>query len=683
MPVCILMTMMMMSIAGISVNSMSMAGLILGIGMIVDASIIILENTYSFRLRGEKSAIAAILGSRDMFNAILGSTLTTICVFLPIIIYKNELGMIGNMFQDMIITVCFSLMCSLFVAVTLVPALCGSILKLNTRTQKPLRVKFLKKIDDAMVKGEDKLREAYAKLLDYFLSKKIMLIVPLILLFILSILYLSTIGISLTPQMTTDDEITLSLTMPQGTNNTVVAQRLSTMQDSVLSVLPQDSYEAYSMSVGTSNSGSITIYLPDITAQLYSVSELQDLLRPLFNRSADETWLFSSGRGMNSSSIDVEIRSDDTTAALEVANQVVAILQGVEGTDNVESDLTNGAPQVKVSLNRDVTDSLGITASDISNALTVALSGNTVTELSTFSTEDSYDLDVIISGDSLQTINDLESLLITTSSGISIRLDSVADFSIGTAPLTITRENKERINHVTASLREGYSANDVQNAVNRALDQYLVLPEGVTISQGGEMSDFSEYIPTLIIILLLALFLVYAVMAAQFESLIDPLIIFATVPLLMIGVVAIHVAYGQDFTLFSFVGIVALIGVVVNNGIVLVDWINHLVRIERMPVREACLSSAKSRLRPILMTTLTTIIGLVPMAFFPGEGSEMLQPIALTFTGGILTGSFLTLFLSPVLYALFNKKRGDKVNNPDSLQNQLVEFDERVRLGEL
>ena len=183
-------------------------------------------------------------------------------------------------------------------------------------------------------------------------------------------------------------------------------------------------------------------------------------------------------------------------------------------------------------------------------------------------------------------------------------------------------------------------------------------------------------------IVLLALLLVYAVMAAQFESLIDPLIIFATVPLLLIGVVFIHITYNQDFTLFSFVGIIALIGVVVNNGIVLVDWINQLVRHERIDVRTACLSAARSRLRPILMTTLTTIIGLIPMAFFPGEGSEMLQPIALTFIGGITTGAFLTLLLSPVLYSILNRKRAEKVRNPESLENQLLSFDERIRKGE-
>lgn len=683
MPICILITLMCMSIAGISVNSMSMAGLILGIGMIVDASIVILENTYSFRLKGEQSAISAILGSRDMFNAILGSTLTTICVFLPLIIFKNDLEMIGIMFQDMIVTVCISLASSLFVSVTLVPALAGSILRLNTRTQKPLKNKELRAIDNAVAKSEDKLRDAYAAVLGYFLDHKAFLIVPLVLLFILSLCFLGRIGLSLTPQMTTDDEVTLSLSMAQGTSDDVIAQRLFTMQDEVMAALPEDAYESISLSTGSSASGTLRISLPDITSQLYSASEVEDMIRPLMNRYSDEEWTFSGGMGFGGSAIDIEIRSSDLDLSGQVADEIARILRSVEGTDNVESDLENGAPQIRVELDEDVANSLGVTASAVSSALSTAVGGTTAVELTTFSSDTTYDLDVILSDADLSSIDDLNRIMIPTTGGTSVRLDTVATLVEETSPLSIQREDKERVNHVTASLLDGYSSSEVQNAVDQALAEHLVLPEGVEISQAGEMASFSGYTPTLVMIVLLALFLVYAVMAAQFESLIDPLIIFATIPLLMIGVVFIHIAYGQSFTLFSFVGIVALIGVVVNNGIVLVDWINRLVRVERMQVREACLSAARSRLRPILMTTLTTILGLIPLAFFPGEGTEMIQPIALTFVGGITTGAFLTLLLSPVLYSILNRRRAFKVNRPDSLQNQLLEYEHRLRRGEL
>ena len=387
--------------------------------------------------------------------------------------------------------------------------------------------------------------------------------------------------------------------------------------------------------------------------------------------------------GFGGSAIDIEIRSSDLDLSGQVADEVARILRSVEGTDNVESDLENGAPQIRIELDEDVANSLGVTASTVSSALSTAVGGTTAVELTTFSSDTTYDLDVILSDADLSSIDDLNRIMIPTTGGTSVRLDTVATLVEETSPLSIQREDKERVNHVTASLLDGYSSSEVQSAVDQALAEHLVLPEGVEISQAGEMASFSGYTPTLVMIVLLALFLVYAVMAAQFESLIDPLIIFATIPLLMIGVVFIHIVYGQSFTLFSFVGIVALIGVVVNNGIVLVDWINRLVRVERMQVREACLSAARSRLRPILMTTLTTILGLIPLAFFPGEGTEMIQPIALTFVGGITTGAFLTLLLSPVLYSILNRRRAFKVNRPDSLQNQLLEYEHRLRRGEL
>lgn len=676
MPICVLITLMIMSITGMSVNSMSMSGLILGIGMIVDASIIILENTYSFRQQGEKSAIAAILGSKNMFLAIVASTLTTLCVFVPFIIYKYDLGMMGIMFQDLVITVCISLACSLFVSVTLVPALCGSILRINTRTQKPLKFKPLKVVDDALAKAEEKMRNAYAHTLDYFLSHRLLLVVFLILLLAFSFAQFSDVGISLMPAMTTDDEVSLSLSLEPGTTQNVTREYVFDMQDRILETLPEDSYETITMQVGSSNTGSITIGLPDIETQTYSAVDVQNMIRPLTTERPEATWTLSSGRGF-SNPIQVTIHSENEDAALQTANDIVSILtEHVPEVVDIDTDLENGSPKVEVTVDYDLAREMGVSVSDLSSTLTAALTGLTATQLSTFSTDTSYDVVVKLDDSEISQINNLSSITVPSTSHGNIRLETFTEFTEGVSPRSIQRENKVRVNHVTAGIAEGYSTSDVQALVDQALADYLVLPEGVTIEQTGEMSDFSEFGPTLIMIVALALFLVYAVMAAQFESLIDPLIIFVTIPLLLIGVIWVHIFYGADFTLFSIVGIVALIGVVVNNGIVLIDCINRLVR-QKVPVREACLQAARGRLRPILMTTLTTILGLIPMAFFPGEGSEMMQPIALTFVGGITTGAFLTLLLSPVLYSLFNTRREKRYDDPESLNNQLLEYDMR------
>ena len=677
MPICILITLMIMSISGMSVNAMTMSGLILGIGMTVDASIIILENTYSFRQKGERSAVAAILGSKNMFTAIVASTLTTICVFVPIIIYKYDIGMIGVMFQDLVITVCISLFSSLFVAVTLVPALCGSILKINTRTQKPLKNRILRRIDDAMERGEMHMRNAYVRVLNYFLDRKFLLILLLVLLLIISIQKFTEIGISLVPQQTTDDSVTLNLELEQGTTQDVTKEYVFTMLKNVLDTLPEGSYESIMTTVGSSNTGNIEIELPEITAQTYTVSDIQGMLRPFLDDDPSADWIFSSGRSMSGQGIEVVIYSDTPELAATASDEIMGILDYyVPQVENLSSDLENGAPKYDIAIDQMKLRDLGISVGDLTTAVNAALTGLTATEISTFVADETYDLIVRIDENEIQSVEDLSSLMIPTANGGRVRLDAVADFVEDTAPMSIRRENRERVNRINADVMEGYAANEVQALVDRALEEHLVLPEGVRIEQHGEMYTFAEYLPTMIMIILLALFLVYAVMAAQFESLMDPFIIFATIPLLLIGVIWIHIAMGEPFSLFSIVGVIALIGVVVNNGIVLVDCINRLIE-QKVPVKQACLQAAYGRLRPILMTTLTTILGMIPMAFFPGKGAEMMQPIAVTFVGGITTGAFLTLLLSPVLYLIFNKHKEKRFNDPDTLTNQLRDYDMR------
>lgn len=675
MPISIFFTLMMMSLLGITINSMSMSGLILGIGMIVDASIIILENTYKYREAKHSSAASAILGSQNMSTAILASTLTTICVFLPLFIYKNQLQMISIMFQDLILTVCIALFASLFVALTLVPALSGSILRLDTRVQKPLKWRVLRYIDDFYVKVESKLEQAYAHVLSYFLRHRFLLIVLLVLLLIFSLQFFDGIGMNLTPQMNADDTVTLSLTLPSGTTKEASREELFRIQELLMEELPSKAYSQIMVQVGTSNTGSIEIGLPDITQQNYTANEVKQLITPLLATNPAATWTFGGGRGpMSSSPININVSGSDTTTLTQTVNEIASIISSfVPEAVNVATDLSNGSPKVSVELNHQLMDELGISVNEVVSTLSSALAGSTATTITTMNVDQSYAVVVSMDSAKYASISDLGNLLVSSKGG-SIHLDSFATFSTSTAPASITRENKVRVNHVTANLGEGYTADVVQQKIQATLDQHLLVADGVKVSQGGDMQQLTEYGSTLVIIVLLALVLVFVVMAAQFESLVDPFIIFATIPLLLIGVIFIHIITDQAFTLFSVVGIVALIGVVVNNGIVLVDSINQLVR-QKMPVKEACLTAARTRLRPILMTTFTTVLGLVPLAFFPGEGAEMMQPIALTFIGGLVTASFLTLFLSPSLYSLFNKRREKRFFDPNSLANQLAVFD--------
>ncbi len=681
MPISILITLMTMSIAKITVNSISMSGLILGIGMIVDASICILENSYQYREKGYKPAVSAIMGSKRMFNAIMASTLTTVCVFIPIIIYRADLGMMGMMFQDLIYTICISLLSSLFVAVLLVPALFGSILKVDSRVQNPIGFAPLRLLDNLMNRIEKGMQNVYAKILRYCLRHRLLFILLLVCLLVFSLGFMKNIGMSLTPQSSTDDSVRLSLTMPNGTVNSVVSAEVFRVEELIENNLPKDAYE--SISARTGSNGSLEIILPDITEQKYSASEVKKMITPLLGGNARATWSFSSGRGYGGgSSINVVIHSADSSLAMQACDEISAIIATyAPDAQNISSDIANGAPKYSIIVDQETASALGVSPSSVLSTVQNALSGIKSTTLNTFSDTTTYKLTVELDEDTITNLNDIGSLLVQSNGG-KVRLDSFVSFERGSSARSIRRENKSRINHVTASAREGVSASIVQSQVDKALEEHLILPEGVSIEQAGEMNDFRNFAPTIIAIVVIALVLVYAVMAAQFESLSDPFIVFATIPMLSIGVVGIHLIMGQDFSLFSIVGIVSLIGVVVNNGIVLVDAINYEVS-HKTRILEACEIVAKQRLRPILMTTLTTVGGMLPMAFFPGEGSEMMQPIAVTFVGGMITGALLTLLLSPVLYSIFNKRKEKHFDDPMSLGNQLAEYERLLSEGHI
>ena len=419
----------------------------------------------------------------------------------------------------------------------------------------------------------------------------------------------------------------------------------------------------------------MSISLPSIKEQKYSAIELREMVRPFLTEDPSATWTYSSGQRMGSSSaIDVEISSDNTDSAYNVASDVEALLRSIPTLTNVENSLTAGKPQIDIIVDEDRASSLGVTASTISSILGTSISGTKATEISTMSTTNSYYVRVKLEDEYISSKSQIGALLVPTNYGM-VRLDSIATIEETTSPTMIQRENKKRINHVTADTIEGISSSEALSEVKGIIGAQLTLPEDVTINYGGDMQDFSDLKGPIIMCILMALALVYVVMAAQFESLLNPFIVFCTIPLLLIGVAIIHAIMGESISMMSFVGIIALIGVVVNNGIVLVDAISRVIRETHIPVRQACLDSARNRLRPILMTTLTTVLGMIPMAFFPGDGAKMMQPIALTFVGGIITGAFLTLYLSPLLYSAFNTWKEKNYDNPDTLENQLKAFD--------
>jgi multidrug efflux pump subunit AcrB len=593
-------------------------------------------------------------------------------VFVPVLLYKAELEMYGMMFEQLVITVVVSLVASLIVSVTLVPALCGSIIRIDSRTQKPLKNKILRGIDNGFALFFTKLEDAYAGALRFALKNRLLVLALVVAILIPTAQQFTSVGMNLAPSSQADDQVNVNITLPVGTNTLEVRRYLFAFQEIIEREIPREYYRTIVVNTGNSNSGTIQLNLPKLAEQKMSARDIQNKLNPYLTQWSDVQISFSSGRGFGGGGgIDVRLVSDDVEATTSVAGDIVAQLARLPQLVNVTTDLENGSPRYELRINTEAAAQAGVSVSTISTLLKTAIAGSTATTYHI----GGDDIAVIVSltKDDLLKPADLEAITVQTANGLAT-LDNFISYRQALSPQQIQREEGVRVNHVTASLAPGAVTTTVQAAVETLIAGTIVLPDSVKLEYGGAARDIRRFNGIFLLVILLAVFLVFAVMAAQFESLVDPFIIFASIPLLAIGVIVLHLIQGMALSLFSLVGIVALVGIVVNNGIVLVDFTNQLVD-RKTPVFDACIEAGRNRLQPILMTTLTTVLGMVPMAFFPGEGAETMQPICLTIVGGLISGALMTLFVSPVLYSLLNKRREKRFNDPQSLMNQLEELE--------
>ena len=655
-PICILLTLLCMYFMGLTLNTISLTGLIFALGMVVDASIVILDNIFRYRERGAKPRIAAILGTQEMMVAIMGSTLTTLCVFIPIILFRADLGQMGQLFNDLVFTVCFSLAASLIVAVTIVPVLAGPVMHLNTRVQKPLRNPILKKIDDLLELFFAGMERGYKKGLEFCLHNRFLIVALVAVILVSALLQLTAFGLNLYPRSNTDDMLTVNLTMPLGTTRERTQVVLEDLQVYLASKIKN--YKRLVLSVGNSssgNSGSLQIMLPDPKDQTDTPTSIKTKLASYIGSVPGAAFAYSAGRQFSTgSSVDVLIRSKDQNASLAAAQEIKRMIAAqLPQVENLSISLEQGSPELLIQIDRDRAAMFGFSVSQIAKEIRSSVYGITA------ATYDSggklIDVVVKLRESDRRTLSDLKSIFLISSSGDRIPVSNFATISNSTAPQRINRENKQRIVHVQGTLSASVkqTSTEMTQAVQKVLDDNYVPGENVIVSLGGESADVGIYLPVFILIIIVAVFLVYGVMASQFESFIDPLIIFISIPLMFIGVVWIYKLTNDSFSLFSMIGIVALAGVVVNNGIVLVDYTNTL-RARGVELFEACSEAGRHRLRPILMSTLGNLLGIMPLALFPGKGTENIQPIAKTMFGGLLVSSVMTLFLTPVLYHLFN-----------------------------
>jgi HAE1 family hydrophobic/amphiphilic exporter-1 len=680
-PFSILVTLLVMSLAGITLNMLTMTGLILGVGMIVDSSIVILENIFKYREKGETPGAAAILGSDEVISSIVSSTLTTVCVFLPIMLFKNQLGMMGELFQGLIFTVGIALVSSLLVALFLVPILASTYLPLNTRVQKPLKNRVLIATDSLAARFFAALDRGYSRLLAAALRHRLMVTFLVIAAFAGALLAVPKMGIALIPPMQ-EDSVILNVTMPLGTTYEDTRAVMLQLQDFAIGEIngartviadvgSSGGFMGFSSASGAGNEGQLSIQLDLNESGADTNQAVMEKLRAHYDDFPGAVMAFDGGRTemlSGGADIDIAIRYDEIDTGLAAAADIADLIRaGIPELEEVSIDLKEGLPQVEVVIDRDRASDLGLSISGIASEIAASMNGVTATSFRHAGTE--YSVVLELRAEDREKLPDLERIFVPASSGALVRLSNVASLEKGLGPVNIKRENQSRVIHITGSITRapegaagsGRSAGQVESRIKTLLDENYLLPEGISLSYEGQWREITKTIKTFILIVTLAILLVFGVMAGQYESFKDPLINLCTIPLLVIGVVLVYLFTGQTLSAFSLVGVVMLAGIVVNNGIVLVDYTNLLTR-RGMPVREACRAAGVSRLRPVLMTTLTTVLGLVPMAFFPGASSGLIQPIGLTVIGGLASSTLITLFFIPVVYSLISGQKAPRSN---------------------
>ena len=651
MPVCILAVFVMMNVLDLTLNMMSMGGIAMGVGMIVDNSIVVLENINRFSAEGHDRMSACVDGTKEVTSSVIASTLTTLAVFIPLGLVD---GLAGSMFRDFCLTIASLIGASLIISLTLVPLLCYFTLdEEKARQQQLKRVQKAAKRNPGSILSRlsawsRKLKDTYLRLLNYFvhhLKLGMLVSLGLVLVFVLTLANTKTV---LIPDMD-QGTVSISISLPTGSEideASVFADRVSAIVEANCPEMEDMYYIAQAESV------TMGVILPDKEDRARSSFEIADDLREKLEDIAgcEITVSASSSMSMMSGAdINVEISGDDYDTLAVIADDLTEQISRLHDAINVENSLSTQVPQVKVTLNRETAAQYGLTAAAIGGAVRAELTGTTATTV----TINNKDLDVIVRGDgsAAESLDALRSMPVPTSYGGSVPLSAVADVSIEQAPQTITRSNQTRQVTISGDTISGDTAAMTQT-ITQILNDYQ-LPEGYTVETNGGYEDTMESFSDLGFALVVALLLVYFVLAVQFESFIMPAMVMMVLPVAFTGALFALPLTGRDMSILALVSIIMLAGTVVNSSIILIEYIK--IRREMGESREvAILHACPLRVRPILMTTLTTVLAMVPMALGIGGTNEMMTDMGITMISGMVISTVVTLVFTPVYYSVLD-----------------------------
>lgn len=646
-PISIMAAIVAMYFSGVTLNIISLSGLALGVGMLVDNSIVVIENIY--RMRNEEGASAkeaAIEGARQVSGAIFASTLTTVCVFLPIVFTK---GVTRQLFVDMGLTIGYSLLASLLVALTVVPMMASGLLKKTENKESKI---FLH------------IREIYGKVLQRALHRKALVLAVTFVLFAGSILLAASRGTEFMPDMEST-QISMTLETKEGTSLADTAEEADKLMEEIENLEDIESVGGLVSSgdlMGTRTvTNEVQFYAILKERPKLSNQELKAEIEKIAQHVKGEVTVSTSNMDMSalgSTGVNVRIKGRDLDQLQKIAKDVKKILEKTKGTQNVSDGMEDHDEELRIMVDKEKAVSHGLTVAQVYQELYGKLAApSSAMTLGTDAKD--YDVYVVDEVNEALTRNDIRTmtLKVKKQDGTTeeVPLASVAEFEEGTALRSINRDSQSRYMSVTAEIKEEDNIGIVSSRVKDALKDYDVL-EGYEVEMAGEDETINEAMAELFKMLGLALVFMYLIMVAQFQSLRSPFIIMFTVPLAYTGGLLALWMSGMSVSVIAMIGFVMLSGIIVNNGIVFIDYTNQLLT-EGRKLDEALIEAGKTRLRPIIMTALTTILGLSTMASGFGMGSDMVQPMAVVTIGGLIYGTLLTLIVVPCIFAIFHRRK--------------------------
>lgn len=653
-PIAIIGTFVMMGMGNLTLNIISLGGLALGVGMLVDNSIVMLENITRHQKDHPDPIEAARYGSNEVLSAVSASTLTNLASVIPFLLV---VGLAALFFRELILTISFAIVASLLVAVTLVPMLSALLFRYEQTHQKQ-KGRFIRFLERAV----GNLMASYGSLLSRIIRHKGLVLGVVALVFVAALMLYQYLGSEFLPYMD-DGRISVRVEMPPSTavqETELVARRL----EEIIKTMPARATVFATVggfifgrsTAEFSNRAGIDVQLVPLKERSISSNEwIAELRKKIGAAQIPEAKILVSKsqiRGIRISSsgsdVSVKVQGPDLAVLGTLANDVMARLRGVDGLSNLNKSLEEAKSELRIQVDRERAAELGISIREIGETVRTAIDG-TIASKYTDGDRD-YDIRVLLDRSEISSLKNVEELIVYPASGAPTTLRAVATVREGLGPVTINRENQNRIVEVTGDVAgTTRTLGEVMKDVNRSLE-FLQLPDGYSIIYGGQEETIRENNRTLIIIILLAIFLVYVVMAIQYESLLNPFVILTTIPLSLIGVITFLAVTGIPVGATVMLGVILLAGIVVNTSIVLVEFIEIMRKERGMSIEDAVLEAGRLRLRPIMMTTTTTMVGMLPLALGLGEGSEILQPLAVATIGGLAVSIFISLLVIPCIY---------------------------------